>query len=394
MDYPKSLPNAGLVDGKFVDEDPVAGMPGSLIPADWANALMAELLGVIQAAGMVPDEADRAQLLRAIQTMASSDFKKSVRVATTGPIALSGLQSIDGVQLVAGDRVLVKSQANAAQNWIYVATADAWLRAQDADDSAECGPGHLIVVQSGTQGAGTVWQLSNTEKPVLGTTPLTFRRVFGKTGVVAGSFNKVEVNELGQVIGGSNPTKLSEYGITDGVSKDEHASIEEAAAGESNSKWMSPVRVFQALRASAAQATELLRGVLRIGTQEEVDAGTSDATVVTPKKLKFGFAAMIAPVGYVVFPKFLGGLIIQWGTFTSTSLPAGTGGSATFSLPYACPNAHFGVNATPVRTAPTNGGFACYASALSLSTFSVTWDAANGGEPAGVQSAFIISLGY
>jgi len=182
MDYPKSTPGIGLVDGLFVDENPATGQPGSLIPAAWANALMAELLGVIKAAGIVPSEDDNAQLLHAIQSMALSDFKKSVRCATTGPIALSGLQTIDGVALAAGDRVLVKDQATASQNWIYVVSAGAWVRAQDADESAECAPGHMIPVQAGTANKLTVWQLTNTDTPVVGDTALAFRVVIGKQG--------------------------------------------------------------------------------------------------------------------------------------------------------------------------------------------------------------------
>ncbi|MEN5236596.1 tail fiber protein [Pseudomonas sp. TWI923] len=198
MDYPKSTPGIGLVDGLFVDENPSTGQPGSLIPAAWANALMAELLGVIKAAGIVPSEEDNAQLLRAIQTMAASDYKKSVRCATTGPIALSGLQTIDGVQLAAGDRVLVKDQAAASQNWIYTVSPNAWVRAQDANESAECAPGHLIPVQAGTVNKLTVWQLTNTETPVVGTTALAFRVVIGKQG-----------------------TTLADYGIGDAYRKDQ-----------------------------------------------------------------------------------------------------------------------------------------------------------------------------
>ena len=241
MDYPKSTPGIGLVDGLFVDENPTTGQPGSLIPSAWANALMAELLGVIKSAGMAPDEDDNAQLLRAIQTMAASDFKKSVRCATTGPIALSGLQSIDDVSLAAGDRVLVKDQAAASQNWIYVVSEAAWLRAQDANDSAECGPGHLIVVQSGTNNAGAIYQLANTETPVLGTTALNFRRMFGKSGVVAGTYRSVKVDEQGRVTSGSNPTTLAGYGITDAfpASKIVYSSNAPTAAdGEVGTLWL------------------------------------------------------------------------------------------------------------------------------------------------------------
>ncbi|MCL8309007.1 hypothetical protein M9Y57_29530, partial [Pseudomonas putida] len=62
VDYPKSVPSVGLVGGKFVDEDPGAGTPGSLIPSAWGNAVTEEVLNAIQAAGFQPDENDHSQL--------------------------------------------------------------------------------------------------------------------------------------------------------------------------------------------------------------------------------------------------------------------------------------------------------------------------------------------
>ncbi|CAH0152882.1 hypothetical protein [Pseudomonas mediterranea] len=66
MDFPKSVPSVGLVDGKFVDEDEVAGTPGSLIPAQWGNSVTDEILNVITSAGLTPDEDNDTQLLTAI----------------------------------------------------------------------------------------------------------------------------------------------------------------------------------------------------------------------------------------------------------------------------------------------------------------------------------------
>ncbi|MBC3420524.1 phage tail protein [Pseudomonas sp. RW3S2] len=217
MDYPKSTPNVGLVGGKFVDENAGTGQPGSLIPASWGNAVTDELLAVIKAAGLVPSEGDLTQLQKAIQSLAASDVKRTVRVATTGAIALSGGQTIDGIMVGTGDRVLVKDQAAASQNGIYSVVTGAWVRALDLNESAECTPGHLVLVENGTANAGSIWQLSNTTLPTLGTTALVYTRMFGKTGVAAGTYRSVSVDVQGRVTAGSNPTTVDGYGITDAV---------------------------------------------------------------------------------------------------------------------------------------------------------------------------------
>lgn len=217
MDYPKKTPNVGLVGGKFVDENATTGQPGSLIPAAWGNQVTDELLAVIRAAGLTPNEDDATQLMQAIQGISASDVKRSVGVATTGPIALSGLQTIDGIALQAGVRVLVKDQANAAQNGIYAAAPGAWVRANDADADAKFTPGFLLVVQTGTQSAGSVWQFKGQTRPSLGATALLFGLLLGKTGVAAGDYRKVSVDEFGRVIAGSNPTTLEGYGLVEAV---------------------------------------------------------------------------------------------------------------------------------------------------------------------------------
>ncbi|MGR1224328.1 phage tail-collar fiber domain-containing protein [Aeromonas veronii] len=107
--------------------------------------------------------------------LAKLDCKQSVRVATTANIALSATQTIDGVALVVGDRVLVKDQADAKQNGIYLAAAQAWTRATDADTGAKLSSGARIGVEEGTLNAGKVWYLATTGAITLGTTALAFK---------------------------------------------------------------------------------------------------------------------------------------------------------------------------------------------------------------------------
>jgi len=168
MDYPKSVPSAGLVNGTFVDENPLMGTPGSLIPASWGNSVTDEIVNAITAAGLVPEEGDSTQLRTAIAAI-------------------------------------------------------------------------------------------------------------------------VEKNKT-----------------------DSFASKDEAEAGASNSRLMTPLRVFQAIEKKVVQATESLFGWARIATQAQVNSAADDATIVTPKKLCLGVSYSFAENGYIVFPAWLGGFMIQW----------------------------------------------------------------------------------
>jgi len=78
-------------------------------------------------------------------------YKGPCLVATTANITLSGQQTIDGVAVVSGDRVLVKNQTDAKQNGIwYVDTGD-WKRAADFSRVDDVVKGTRVVVTDGTQ---------------------------------------------------------------------------------------------------------------------------------------------------------------------------------------------------------------------------------------------------
>lgn len=150
--------------------------------------------------------------------MQKLDHKQSVLVATTANLpALSGLLTVDGVVLAAGNRVLVKDQVAAKDNGIYVVAAGAWARAADADAALEVTPGMLVPVEQGAANGDSLWQLVTDAPIIVGTTALTFQLAAGKTGVIAGTFHSVTVNSRGLVTGGTNPTTLAGHGITDGL---------------------------------------------------------------------------------------------------------------------------------------------------------------------------------
>lgn len=334
------------------------------------------------------------------------DAKASVRAATTANIALNGLLTVDGVVLVAGDRVLVKNQAIGSQNGIYVAAAGAWARSSDADENAEVTPSLTVSVESGTTQADTIWQLI-TDAPVLvGTTALVFQDItnglarlaspaftgtpsaptatpgtntqqlantaFVQTAIanlVASSPATLDtLNELAAALGNDpnfattmatqlglkaplaspvftgtpaaptavQDTSTTQVATTDFVMK-QAATQAEAEAGTSTTRWMSPLRVLQTIAKVVVQATEAIAGIAKIATQAQTNAGTDDATIVTPKKLRAGFSMLLATNGYIALPTWLGGFIFQWGQVVTNS-----SGDAIATFPLAFPYAYLG----------------------------------------------------
>jgi hypothetical protein len=135
------------------------------------------------------------------------DVKDSVRLATTanlasnynnsgGTLTNSGSNaalSLDGVTVVAGNRILVKDQTAGAENGIYVVTtvgdgSTAWVltRADDANASAEMTGGVFTFVEEGTVGADNGYVFTHNGAPTLGTTALTVSQFSGAGQIVAG----------------------------------------------------------------------------------------------------------------------------------------------------------------------------------------------------------------
>ena len=106
------------------------------------------------------------------------DPKASVIAATTANITLSAAQTIDGIALVAGDRVLVKNQTTAAQNGIYIVAAGAWTRATDMDAWSEV-PGSYVFVEKGTTYADTAWACTSDAAGTIDTTAINWVQFAG-----------------------------------------------------------------------------------------------------------------------------------------------------------------------------------------------------------------------
>lgn len=125
--------------------------------------------------------------------------KKSVKATTTANITLSGTQTIDGISVVAGDRVLVKNQTTASQNGIYIVSASTWSRSTDADTASKIA-GACVNTDSGTVNGGYRFDTDFKTTDTLGTTSMVWSKVLDEslgntavTGFKTATFNSQTV---------------------------------------------------------------------------------------------------------------------------------------------------------------------------------------------------------
>lgn len=140
---------------------------------------------------------------------AGLDPKQSVRAATTGPITLSNTQTIDGVALAVGNRVLVKNQADNTQNGIYVVADGAWSRAADMDEPAELTAGLFFFVEQGTANGDAGFVKTSDSVGTVGSDPITFVQFSGAGQIVAGDGLSKTGNQLDVVVAATGGIEIS-----------------------------------------------------------------------------------------------------------------------------------------------------------------------------------------
>lgn len=121
MDFPRSVPSVGLVDGKFIDEDALAGTPGSLIPSAWGNAVTLEMIKVIEDSGLTPDEDDNTQLSAAIDLKIS---ESSVAFATQAEAEAgeSSTKAMSPLRVFQAIAKVITQATESAFGWLKIAT--------------------------------------------------------------------------------------------------------------------------------------------------------------------------------------------------------------------------------------------------------------------------------
>jgi hypothetical protein len=207
--------------------------------------------GTITGLATPVNNSDAANKLYVDNSVQGLDAKASCRAATTANITLSGTQTIDAVAVTAGQRVLVKDQSTASQNGIYLADAGPWTRAPDADTWDELVHAFTFI-EGGTANGNNGFVCTVAPGGTLGVTAVTWVQFSGAgqitagtgmsksgntlnvntasasrivvnaddidlaaTAITPGTYKSLTIDAYGRATGGTNPTTLAGFGITD-----------------------------------------------------------------------------------------------------------------------------------------------------------------------------------
>jgi phage-related tail fiber protein len=264
-----TLTNAEIAAGAAIA---LSKLAEAVIQADGGQAFTGDQsLGGFKLTSVgTPTAADHAVNKSYADALASGvSIHDPVRAATTANITLSGAQTIDGVAVVATNRVLVKNQTAGGDNGIYVAAAGAWARAADMDISAEAIAGIFVFVAEGTVNADSGFVLTTDNPITLGTTALTWVQFSGAGQVVSGAGMTKTGNTLD--VGGGDGMVVAADGIS--VNLDTSAGLKFDAS--------SPKKVQVALDGSSLTvgASGLKVNVAKFITRETPSGSVNSANV-------------------------------------------------------------------------------------------------------------------
>lgn len=271
--------------GEFTQGQPGSGIDATMITAAWLNAIQREAANVVLGAGIALNPSDDSQLFKAIQAIQAAAH--SWTKLTGKPTTVAGFGLTDA---------FTKTETS---NAIQQAVA--------------------ALVASSPAALDTLNELA----AALGNDP---------------NFATTMTNALASKA--SKATSLAGYGIP-------VATALEAESGVEDSKPVTVLGVWKAIKKAVVNASESVLGLAYVASQQQADAGLDDTSFVTPKKLRFGFQFIKGPNGAIVFPTWCGGFIFQWGLAVGVPVAGnGIGPTRDITLPLAFPTAVFSIWAT------------------------------------------------
>ena len=269
----------------------------------------------------------------------------SVKAATTANIALATAvengDTLDGVTLATGDRILVKNQTTTAENGIYVVAASgAPTRATDFDTAAEIDSGDFVFVDQGTTQANSGWVQINTPATI-GTDAIEFVQFSGAGTYLAGSALTLIGSTFSIADSAITAAKIADGEITsakiaDGtiVNADINASaaiaLSKLASGTSGQIIVANASGVPTWVSEAGDVTISDTGVTAIASGVIVDADINASAAIAQSKI-YGLTTSLSEKAPLASPTFTGtvtlsasGIAFTDGTQTLEGVPSRT----------------------------------------------------------------------
>lgn len=100
-------------------------------------------------------------------------IKVPCRAGSTANVTLSGEQTIDGIDVVEDDRVLLKDQTDSIENGVWDVSSGDWRRSPDWNGIADVAEGTVVTVNEGAVNGVTSWRVNTSGTITPGTTPVS-----------------------------------------------------------------------------------------------------------------------------------------------------------------------------------------------------------------------------
>lgn len=177
-----------------------------------------------------------AQVDRIAGLTGTLGVKAPVRVASVTNLTLSGTQTIDGVAVVSGDRVLAAGQTDPVDNGIWEVSTGSWTRAPDFDGTRDVMGGTVIVVAEGGVYTGALFRISSTGDLTPGTNSISFvASLFTWAASIAASLVTFTQNVTGAIqrtlfVKLNENISVKDFGATGDGTTDDTAAINLAIA--------------------------------------------------------------------------------------------------------------------------------------------------------------------
>ena len=287
---------------------------GNIVVRDGSGNFAANMITLTGTVTNNTDAATKAYVDSAVATGITA--KTPALVVSTTNITISGTQTIDGVALVATDRVLLVGQTDPIENGLWVVQVGAWTRPADFASGSTAGQAYVLITSGNTQ-AGSSW-LCNTPTAVIDTDPIEFAQfsIPGQTTAtnVGTGAGEIFRNKTGITLNLKTIAAGTHISVTNNADD-----ITLATDATNNNTASTIVARDGSGNFSAGTITAALIGAASLNVLKSGDSMTGTLNMLTQNAIRFQDAAGGDYIGFVAPTTVPSSYTLTWPAATPTA---------------------------------------------------------------------------